>query len=73
MRGEGCVRPLAEDAVQEPLREIGERIASINIKDVRPCRKTDFANALRVIKPSADASLLQRYEEWAQKFGTRGN
>ena len=67
------LRLLAEDAVQEPLRELGERIASINIKDVRPCRKTDFANALRVIKPSADASLLQRYEEWAQKFGTRGN
>ena len=67
------LRLLAEDAVQEPLRELGERIASINIKDVRPCRKTDFAKALRVIKPSADASLLARYDEWAQKFGTRGN
>ena len=67
------LRLLAEDAVQEPLRELGERIASINIKDVRPCKKTDFAKALRVIKPSADASLLQRYDEWAQKFGTRGN
>jgi len=67
------LRLLAEDAVQEPLREVGERIASINIKDVRPCRKTDFAKALRVIKPSADASLLGRYDAWAQKFGTRGN
>ena len=67
------LRLLAEDAVQEPLRELGERIASINIKDVRPCKKTDFAKALRVIKPSADASLLERYDEWAQKFGTRGN
>jgi len=67
------LRLLAEDAVQEPLRELGERIASINIKDVRPCKKTDFAKALRVIKPSADASLLERYEEWAAKFGTRGN
>ena len=67
------LRLLAEDAVQEPLRELGERIASINIKDVRPCKKTDFAKALRVIKPSADASLLQRYDEWAHKFGTRGN
>jgi hypothetical protein len=64
---------LAEDAVQEPLRELGERIASINIKDVRPCKKTDFAKALRVIKPSADASLLARYDEWAHKFGTRGS
>mgnify|MGYP002824503133 CR=1 FL=1 len=67
------LRLLAEDAVQEPLRELGERIASINIKDVRPCKKTDFAKALRVIKPSADASLLGRYDEWAQKFGTRGS
>ena len=67
------LRLLAEDAVQEPLRELGERIASINIKDVRPCKKTDFAKALRVIKPSADASLLQRYDAWAHKFGTRGN
>jgi len=67
------LRLLAEDAVQEPLRELGERIASINIKDVRPCKKTDFAKALRVIKPSADSSLLARYDEWAQKFGTRGN
>ena len=66
------LRLLAEDAVQEPLRELGERIASISIGDVRPCRKTDFAKALRVIKPSADASLLQRYDEWAHKFGTRG-
>jgi spastin len=67
------LRLLAEDAVQEPLRELGERIASINIKDVRPCKKTDFAKALSVIKPSADASLLARYDEWAQKFGTRGS
>ena len=67
------LRLLAEDAVQEPLRELGERIASISIKDVRPCKKTDFAKALRVIKPSADASLLQRYDDWAHKFGTRGN
>ena len=67
------LRLLAEDAVQEPLRELGERIASINIKDVRPCKKTDFAKALRVIKPSADASLLARYDEWAHKFGTRGS
>ena len=67
------LRLLAEDAVQEPLRELGERIASINIKDVRPCKKTDFATALRVIKPSADASLLARYDEWAHKFGTRGS
>jgi len=67
------LRLLAEDAVQEPLRELGERIASINIKDVRPCKKTDFAKALRVIKPSADSSLLARYDAWAQKFGTRGN
>ena len=67
------LRLLAEDAVQEPLRELGERIASIAIKDVRPCKKADFAKALRVIKPSADASLLARYDEWAQKFGTRGN
>ena len=66
------LRLLAEDAVQEPLRELGERIASISIGDVRPCRKADFAKALRVIKPSADASLLQRYDGWAQKFGTRG-
>jgi spastin len=64
---------LAEDAVQEPLRELGERIASIKVKDVRPCRKDDFARALRVIKPAADASLLSRYDEWAAKFGTRGS
>ena len=67
------LRLLAEDAVQEPLRELGERIASINIKDVRPCKKADFAKALSVIKPSADQSLLARYDEGAQKFGTRGN
>ena len=67
------LRLLAEDAVQEPLRELGERIASISIKDVRPCKKADFAKALSVIKPSADASLLARYDAWAQKFGTRGN
>ena len=67
------LRLLAEDAVQEPLRELGERIASISIKDVRPCRKTDFAKALRVIKPAADATLLSRYDDWAQKFGTRGS
>lgn len=64
---------LVEDAVQEPLRELGERIASIKVKDVRPCRKDDFARALRVIKPAADASLLSRYDEWAAKFGTRGS
>ena len=29
----------------------------------------DFAKALRVIKPSAYASLLERYDAWAQKFG----
>ena len=67
------LRLLAEDAVQEPLRELGERIASISIGDVRPCRKADFAKALRVIKPSADASLLERYDAWAHKFGTRGS
>ena len=60
------LRLLAEDAVRAFCVELGERIASINIKDVRPCKKTDFALQLGAIKPSADASLLARYDEWAQ-------
>ena len=39
-------------------RELGERIASIGIKDVRPCRKTDFAASKAVDQAERGCSFV---------------
>lgn len=68
------LRSLAEEAALEPLRALGDKIRNVKSKDVRKVNLKDFTSgALDRIKPSADAALLQKYEQWTRDFGTRGS
>lgn len=67
------LRALAEEAALSPLRALGDRVASARADEIRPVAFEDFAAGLRVIKPAADADALARYDDWAARFGTRGN
>jgi len=39
---------------------------------LRPIAATDFAVAMRTIKPSCNREMLQGYEEFTRAFGTAG-
>lgn len=54
----------------EPIRELGSRITTVELDQVRPLVYSDFSKALRVIRPSVSRDQLQRYEKWNQEFGS---
>ena len=59
-------------AALAPLRALGDGVEHARAQDVRRVTRRDFEDALRVIKPAADVTLLRKYDEWASTFGTRG-
>lgn len=54
----------------EPIRELGSRIATIELSQVRPLVYNDFRKALRVIRASVSRDQLQTYEKWNRDFGS---
>jgi len=67
------LKALSQEAALLPLRALGwHKIRSADPHDVRPVALSDFYKALEAVKPSADSSLLQKYEEWTRSYGTRG-
>lgn len=66
------LRALAQEAALFPVRALGDRVRTAKPTDVRPIVFKDFKDALAVIKPSADPSLLDTFDQWTRDFGTRG-
>ncbi|GAQ86208.1 AAA-type ATPase family protein [Klebsormidium nitens] len=61
---------LCREAAMEPIRELGSRITTVELDQVRPLVYSDFTKALRVIRPSVSRDQLQRYEKWNRDFGS---
>mmetsp|Transcript_20011 Transcript_20011/g.61914 ORF Transcript_20011/g.61914 Transcript_20011/m.61914 type:complete len:435 (+) Transcript_20011:207-1511(+) len=66
------LRTLAQEASYGPLRDLGDRVRSASSADVRPVALADFHAALKHVKPSCDADLLRKFDQWTAQFGVRG-
>jgi SpoVK/Ycf46/Vps4 family AAA+-type ATPase len=43
----------------------------MKMEDIRPIEMKDFEKSLEKIRPSVSVEGLQKFEEWADKFGER--
>ncbi|SMN19955.1 similar to Saccharomyces cerevisiae YPL074W YTA6 Putative ATPase of the CDC48/PAS1/SEC18 (AAA) family, localized to the cortex of mother cells but not to daughter cells [Maudiozyma saulgeensis] len=66
------ITSLAKDAAMGPLRELGDQLLFMDRENIRPMGLIDFKNSLEYIKPSVSKEGLEKYEEWAAKFGSSG-
>jgi len=66
------LRTLAQEASYAPLRDLGDRVRHASSADVRPVALADFHAALKHVKPSCDAALLAKFDNWTRQFGVRG-
>lgn len=66
------ITSLAKDAAMGPLRELGDKLLLTATESIRSMSLKDFNNSLNYIKPSVSQEGLERYEEWALKFGSSG-
>lgn len=66
------ITSLAKDAAMGPLRELGDKLLETTRESIRPLEVKDFKNSLEYIKPSVSQEGLEKYEEWAAKFGSSG-
>jgi SpoVK/Ycf46/Vps4 family AAA+-type ATPase len=60
------IRDVVQDAYMRVVREVFERGG---VGDPRPLTMDDFREAIARRRPSVDRSLIERYEEWASRFG----
>ena len=53
-----------------PIRELGQRVATVQAKKVRKLNVDDFALALRSIRASVSRKQLAEFEAWTTEFGS---
>lgn len=63
------IKALCQQAAMEPLRELGDRILTIDTSAVRGVEQKDFVAAFKLARPSVDPATLGTYEDWKRKFG----
>lgn len=66
------ITSLAKDAAMGPLRELGDKLLLTATESIRSMSLKDFKNSLNYIKPSVSQEGLEKYEDWALKFGSSG-
>ncbi|KAL3944615.1 MAG: hypothetical protein SGBAC_001327 [Bacillariaceae sp.] len=65
------LKALCTDAAMGPIRKLGSRALSIEVKDVPPISYKHFRKSLRGTRPSVAPSDLVQYEEWDKTYGTK--
>eukprot|EP00871_Galdieria_phlegrea_P006120 jgi/Galph1/996/GphlegSOOS_G5872.1 len=60
---------VTREAALIPVRELGSKIMKVQEKKIRPLRKEDFLEALRVIRPSVHSIQLTKYLDWNSQYG----
>ena len=61
---------LAKEAAMAPLRELSDAaLQQVRAEELRAVRLTDFAEALKVVRPSVASSELAKYEAFTRDFG----
>lgn len=61
---------LCAEASLAPVRELGEKISSIDAGNVRSVCVRDFNDAIQMVRASVSTSDLDGYMEWNIKFGS---
>jgi len=62
---------LCKEASMAAIRELGADVATVRPGELRSVRYDDFAEALKVIKPSVNASLLRTFDDFTRDFGAQ--
>ncbi|CAJ1969426.1 unnamed protein product [Cylindrotheca closterium] len=64
------LKALCTDAAMGPIRQLGDRALTIDVKDVPAISYKHFRKSLKGTKPSVAPSDLIQYEEWDKVYGT---
>ena len=64
------LKALCQEAAMMPIRELGERVATVQVKKVRKVGRGDFEAALRSIRASVSKKQLKDFEAWTNEFGS---
>lgn len=64
------VYAVCAEAALGPVRELGEKIASVGVEDVRKVGLGDFEKAVRMVRASVSEGELGGYQEWNERFGS---
>ena len=64
------LKALCQEAAMMPIRELGQRVATVQAKKVRKLNVDDFALALRSIRASVSRKQLAGFEAWTTEFGS---
>lgn len=65
------MKTLCQEALMGPIRSIQvHQMESIHLNDVRLVDFSDFASALRRVRPSVSKDDLAQYEKWDSTFGS---
>lgn len=62
---------LCKEAALSILREMGDKVLSIDPNAIRPLKKNDVIRAMNIIKPSVNTRMLESYEDFTRKYGTQ--
>ena len=65
------LKALCTDAAMGPIRQLGTRALSIDVKDVPPISFKHFKRSLKGTKPSVAPGDLVQYEEWDKIYGSK--
>lgn len=65
------LKALCTDAAMGPIRQLGPKALSIEIKDVPPISFKHFRRSLKGTRPSVAPADLVQYEEWDKVFGSK--
>lgn len=61
------IRALVTEAAMGPLRALGQRVATVDAKNIGPISRGHFLEATRKIRPSVSPERLQAYERWSRQ------
>ncbi|KAK9793162.1 hypothetical protein WJX73_000052 [Symbiochloris irregularis] len=61
---------LCREAAMAPIRDLGDRVSTVDVDKVRKINLNDMEDALSVIRPSVNRSQLSAYTSWTREFGS---
>lgn len=61
---------LCAEAALGPVRELGDKISSVDVNNVRPVNMDDFITASRMVRASVSRGDLDGYIQWNESYGS---
>ncbi|CAI5711687.1 unnamed protein product [Hyaloperonospora brassicae] len=63
------LKAVCKDAALGPIRELGAKVASVKVEDVRGINASDFQVALERVRPSVSATTIEALVAWNEQYG----